>query len=68
MKLAVSHNRAQESIEAKTAWFKSLSMSERMDIFCSITDLALSTNPRLKDRKNAKPITGRIQVLSAARS
>jgi hypothetical protein len=37
-------------MEAKTRWFRSLPMAERMEIFCCFTDLALSINPRLKDR------------------
>jgi hypothetical protein len=61
----VEHDRQQETIEAKARWFVSLSMAERMDIFCSFTDIALSVNPGLKDRKHAKPIAGRIQILSA---
>lgn len=60
----IHHERDQESIEAKTRWFRSLSMAERMEVFCSFTDLALSANPRLKDRTHAQPIAGRIQVLS----
>jgi hypothetical protein len=61
----VEHDRQQETIEAKTLWFASLSTAERMEIFCSFTDLALSVNPALKDQKHAKPIAGRIQILSA---
>jgi len=59
------HDRNQESIEAKTRWFKSLSIADRMQIFCSFTDLALSVNPNLKDRNHAQPIAGRVQVFSA---
>jgi hypothetical protein len=55
-------------MEAKTMWFRSLSMAERMEVFCSFTDLALSANPGLKDRVHAQPTTGRVQVLSAARN
>jgi len=65
MTLAIHHGRSQESIEAKTRWFRSLSLDERMDIFCEFTDLALSINPGLKDRKHAQPVAGRIQILSA---
>ena len=64
---AIGHDREQESMEAKTRWFRSLSMAERMEIFCSFTDLALSVNPRLKDRTHAQSVVGRIQVLSASR-
>jgi hypothetical protein len=60
----IHHDREQESIEAKTRWFRSLSMADRMEVFCNFTDLALSVNPNLKDRNNAQPIAGRIQVLS----
>lgn len=52
-------------MEAKTRWFRSLSMADRMEVFCSFTDLALSINPHLKDRSDAQPIAGRVQVLSA---
>ena len=38
-------------MEAKARWFQSLSMAERMEVFCSFTDLALSVNPHLKDRR-----------------
>ena len=51
-------------MEAKTRWFRSLSMADRMEVFCSFTDLALSINPHLKDRTDAQPIAGRVQVLS----
>jgi hypothetical protein len=64
MKHAIRHDRKQETIEAKTRWFRSLSLAERMEVFCEFTDLALSVNPSLKDRKNVKSTTGRIQVIS----
>ena len=62
---SIRHDREQESIEAKTRWFRSLPMAERMEILCSFTDLAISVNPSLKDQANAQPIAGRVQVLSA---
>ena len=52
----IRHDREQESIEAKTRSFRSLPMAERMQILCSFTDLALSLNPDLKDKKNAEPV------------
>lgn len=63
--LTVRHDRQQETIEAKTRWFRSLSMTERIEVFSSFVDLALANNPCLKDRTRAQPIAGRIQVLSA---
>jgi hypothetical protein len=66
MKQTIWHDRQQETIEAKTLWFRSLSMAERMEVFCSFTDLVMSANPGLKERY-AQPIAGRVQVISAAR-
>ena len=63
----VQHDRNTESIEAKARWFQSLSLAERMDIFCEFTELALSVHPELKDKKYVKPIAGRIQILSEKR-
>jgi hypothetical protein len=62
--LHISHNREEESIEAKARWFQSLSLEERMEVFCSLTDLALEINPNLIDQKNAQSIPGRVQVVS----
>jgi hypothetical protein len=53
-------------MEAKTRWFRSLPLSERMDMLCAFTDLALTAKPTLPERKDAQPIAGRIQVISAA--
>ncbi len=53
-------------MEAKARWFQSLSLSDRMEMLCAFTDLALSVNPTLQERKHAQSVAGRIQVLSAA--
>ena len=63
MDKAISHDRKEESAEAKARWFRSLSLSERMEMLCSFTDLALTADPSLQERKHAQPVTGRIQVL-----
>jgi hypothetical protein len=63
----ITHDRREETIEAKTLWFQSLSMAERMEMFCSFVDLALSINPKLQELKDAKPASGRIQIISATR-
>lgn len=60
----VSHDWKDESIEAKALWFQSLTIEERMDLFCELTEMALSLNPSLMEKKNAKPTPGRIQVIS----
>jgi len=64
-KFSVSHDRSEESLEAKARWFRSLPMAERMEVFCAMTDLALELNPALQDQKDAQPVPGRIQVISA---
>jgi hypothetical protein len=63
---AISHDRADETLEAKALWFRSLPLPERMEMLCAFTDLALTANPSLPERKHAQPVEGRIQVLSAA--
>jgi hypothetical protein len=60
----ISHNRSDETIEAKVKWFRSLSLSERMDLLCNFTDLALTLNSGLPGKKDAQPVKGRIRVLS----
>jgi hypothetical protein len=62
----VSHDRAEESPEAKARWFQSLSLEERMSMLCSLVDMALDNNPELAKRKNAQSTQGRVRVLSAA--
>jgi uncharacterized ferritin-like protein (DUF455 family) len=64
MKVNVIHSRDAETIEAKALWFQSLSIEERMDVFCSFTDLILQNNPGILESKNAEPVAGRIQVLT----
>jgi len=61
----ISHDIREESIEAKVRWFRSLSLSQRMEMLCNFTDLALDLNPDLPGKKDAQPTKGRVQVLSA---
>jgi len=63
----ISHSRDEETPEAKARWFQSLSIEERMEYLCWITDLALENNPRILDCKNAQPVAGRIRVVGLAR-
>ena len=62
----VSHDREEETIEAKVRWFRSLPLPERMEILCSFTDLALELNPTLSDQKDAQQTQRSIQILSRA--
>ena len=53
-------------MEAKTRWFCTLSILDRIEMLCSFTDIALTINPGIQDKRNVKSITGRIQILSAS--
>ncbi len=64
MNKQISHDRNEESIESKVRWFKSLSINERMDMLCSFTDIALTLNPKILEKKNAQQIKGRVQIIS----
>ena len=66
MDLKTSHNRNDETIEAKVKWFRTLNLTERMDMLCAYTDLALELNPQLPDKEHAQQAKRRIQILSAA--
>jgi hypothetical protein len=63
----VSHDRNEETPEAKARWFQYLPLTQRMQLFCSFTELALTANPSLVDEKPAQPIEGRVRVLTRAR-
>lgn len=60
----VSHDRWEETLEAKARWFQSLPLSERMELLCLFTDLILSVNPDIAEQKDAQPVAGRVRVLS----
>ena len=66
MNLAISHDRRDETLEAKARWFQSLSVGEREDLLCYFTDIILDINPKIAERKNAQPVAGRILVLPKA--
>lgn len=66
MNLSVTHNRQEETIEAKALWFQSLTLAERMEMLCAFTELLLLTNPKIVEQRNAQPVEGRVLVLTAA--
>jgi hypothetical protein len=66
VKKEISHSRSDETIEAKTRWFRSLPLCERMEILCSFTDLALEANPKLPDVKDAEQVKRGIRIVSKA--
>ena len=66
MEFTVSHDRQQEQLEAKAQWFQSLSLAERMEFLCSMTDLVLENNPQVLKRKYAQPTSGRVRILTGS--
>ena len=60
---SVSHDRREKTPEAKTLWFRSLGIADRMQMLCDLTDLALSINPTLLEKKRVEPTSGRVQVI-----
>jgi hypothetical protein len=64
MKGKISHDRIEETIEAKARWFQSLTVNERMELLCQFTNMILATNPQIVERKDAQPVEGRVLVLS----
>jgi hypothetical protein len=66
-KSGVFHGRELETLEAKARWFQSLSLEERMEYLCAVTDLILENQPRLAERNHAEPVTGRIRVIGNPR-
>lgn len=59
----ISHSREDESLEAKARWFQSLSLQERMEYLCEITELVLQNNPGIVEAKDAPAASGRVRVL-----
>ncbi len=60
----VSHDRQDESLEAKARWFQSLSLEDRMELLCEFTDLILEINPRVAEAGRAQSSAGRICILT----
>jgi hypothetical protein len=60
----VSHDRSQESLEAKARWFQSLSLEARMDVFVAFTNLILENNPDIVKKKPLPPASDRVQIIS----
>jgi hypothetical protein len=61
---SISHSFADESIEAKAKWFKTLSIEERMNMLVEFTSLILENNPEVAKKKHVRPASDRIRVLS----
>jgi hypothetical protein len=66
MNTSISHDRVEETPEAKARWFQTLSIKERAELLCHFSDLIFAINPNIADNKDAQSIEGRILVLSKA--
>jgi hypothetical protein len=64
MSESISHSFADETIDAKARWFRTLTVEERMDILVAFTNLILENNPEIATKKHARPASDRIRVLS----
>jgi hypothetical protein len=53
---SISRDRRDESPEDKVRWFRSLPVSERMEMSVAFTGLALAVDPTLPERKHAGPV------------
>lgn len=67
LKSGVFHGRESETLQAKARWFQSLSLEERMEYLCAVTDMVIENTPRLPERDHAEPIAGRIRVVGNSR-
>lgn len=61
---AISHDRQEETPQAKARWFQSLTVKDRADLLCQYTDMILEVNPKILGRKNAQSVAGRILIVS----
>ena len=66
IRLGVIHQLQTPGLIKDVQWFRTLNLSERMELLCAYTDLALELNPQLPDKKHAQQAKRRIQILSAA--
>ncbi len=61
---AISHDRQDETIEAKALWFQSLSLAERMELLCFFTEPLLIINPKIVEQYNVPSAARRVRILS----
>lgn len=67
MEFGVSHSIHDEDDESKALWFQSLSVEERMDYFCELTDFFLAINPSLLEKTDDQPTQRRVLVVEKPR-
>lgn len=67
MEFTISHDRGEETLMAKARWFHSLTFEQRIDVFNAFTELILSANPNIADRKDAEQIKRGIHIIRMPR-
>jgi len=60
---SISHDRAEETEEAKDRWFRSLTPAQRIAMFSEFYQLAAAMNPHLGEEVDVPPAPTRIRVL-----
>lgn len=68
LQIEISHSWQEEEPEAKARWFQSLTLTERMEMLCSITDLILANHPTITDTKDDQWASQRVSVVSREQS
>ncbi len=61
---SISHDREEESPEAKARWFQSLSMDERAVLFNDMYEMIVAANPKILETKDARPPRKGLQIIS----
>ena len=59
----VDHGFEHESFEAKVAWFRTLSIAERLGHLDAMYRLAVALNPKLRGGSDARPTAPAVRVL-----
>jgi hypothetical protein len=65
---SVDHGFEHESIDAKVAWFASLSMAERLLHLDALYGLAVALNPKMREGSDLEPPSPAVRVLELPRS
>jgi hypothetical protein len=60
----ISHDRSEESDDAKAVWFQSLALEERMQLLVEFSDLVFQNGVRKREPVSAESTSGRIRILS----
>lgn len=59
----VSHSYEEETIEAKAAWFRTLTIEERLRVLDEFYRLAITLNPKLVGGRDAGPPGASVRVI-----